>query len=201
MTLAHDGDQPKPTFVDVARIIAKGSPPDWLVRGLEDFSLYFRLPKGDPDDLEIEKNMLKAARYLDDWLQIYLRLSEPPWNFEYPEAEAVENLSIALFEVIELLEKDINDLPRRAGGPKPDRRRLICAAVIGEAYRLLHEQLEPYSQHLQQACEHYWQACGNEPTGQYGYRRNWERNLQKYVDSGSDDWVRGKWVAHLTGPK
>jgi hypothetical protein len=200
MTLAHDGGQPKPTFGDVARIIAKGSPPDWLVRGLEEFSPFFRLPKGDTDDLKIEKNMLAAARYLDRWLPMYIRQSDPPWNFEYSaEAEAAESLSIALFEMIRLLEEDINAVPRRVGGPNPDRRRPICAGVIGEAYRLIHEQLEPYSQHLQQACEYYWQACGNEPTGQYGYRRNWERFLKEYVARGSDDWVR--LVAHLTGPK
>jgi hypothetical protein len=141
------------TIADAARTIAKTDPPGWLVPALDHFSHYLQTT-GDPDDLEIEKNMLKAAKYLDFWLPIYIRLGEPPWNFDIPDD--FETVHTGLYEVIGTLEHDINAVPHRAGGPKPDIRKPVCAAVAGEAYRLLHGELEPYSAHLQQGCEDYW---------------------------------------------
>jgi hypothetical protein len=52
--------------------------------------------------------------------------------------------STGLYQIIEILEEDINAVPRRAGDPKPDIRKPVCAAVAGEAYRLIHGELEPW---------------------------------------------------------
>jgi hypothetical protein len=76
--------QPAAAFAGVARTIAKGDPPGWLAPALEHFSHYLRITS-DTDDLEIEKNMLKAAKYLEYWLDMYIRLAEPPWNFDIPD--------------------------------------------------------------------------------------------------------------------
>jgi hypothetical protein len=49
---------------------------------------------------------------------MYIYLSEDPYNFDYPDY--VDTALISLYEVIQLLEKDIASIPKRAGGPRPD---------------------------------------------------------------------------------
>jgi len=182
------------SFVDVARRIAKGDPPQWLVPGLEHFSKHYISKPNLPDDVKFLKEMLDAVRLLEERLPVYLRLSEAPYNVvEYPEY--VDDALTNLHEVAELLERDIAEIPHRAGGPRPDLRRPICAAVCAEAYRMLHGQIEPYSQHLQDGCEDYWQACGNPPTGTSGWRRNWEDYLLR-VAGQDNEWIRDRFGSH-----
>jgi hypothetical protein len=188
------------SFVAAARKIAKGDPPQWLVPGLEHFSEHYiskpKLPD-EPDDVKVLKQMLDAVQHaverLEEQLPVYRLISEAPYNIPYPVC--IDDALTNLHEVTEFLEGEIAEIPRRAGGPRPDLRRPICAAVCAEAYRMLHGQIEPYSQHLQDGCEDYWKACGNPPTGKSGWRRNWEEYLLR-VAGQDNEWIRGHFGSH-----
>jgi hypothetical protein len=183
----------RPSFEKVAAILANGAQPEWLLAGLKYFSRFVGLPKKDKKpDLEEEKKMLEAAKYLEDRLRIY-ELHEA-WNFECPDC--VSNVRALLPEVIEFLEKDIEvlEVPKTAR----DGRRLICAGVAAGAWRLLHGQVQPNSLRLQQACEDYWQACGHPQTGEWGEPRNWFRHLETVRDD-NNDWVLGILENYRTG--
>jgi hypothetical protein len=97
----------------------------------------------------------------------------------------VETVLSYLPDVIEFLETEV---VAKKSGRKLDGRRLICAAVAGEAYRRLHARFEPSSEVLQKACEAYWRACGNKQTGS-GEPVNWLRYLKRHRDA-DDPWVR-----------
>jgi hypothetical protein len=181
---------------DVAHMIAKGPPPDWLAPGLAHFHEHFLSKFVSIDNEgEIEQRMLSCAKYLEQHLPMYIYLSEDPYNFDY--LDYVDTALISLYEVIQLLEKDIASIPTRAGGPKPDLRRPLCAAVCAEAYRIIHGDVEPYSLQLQQACEAYWVACGNSETGAWGEPKNWIRYLELARARSNNEWI----VAHITARK
>jgi len=179
----------RPSLADVAAKLAKGDPPPWLIVGLKRLSVIVGLANLEPDE-ETDRRMLEAAKYLEEWLVMYVDLEKLEPEFECPEA--VHDCLGALYEVIELLEEDAK-VPKRAGGPRPDKRLGLCAAVVSEAYRMLHgvDRVQPYSPAVQEACEAYWQACGNEPTGRQleGEPRNWERHLKDHRRD-DDGWVR-----------
>jgi hypothetical protein len=176
-------------FADVAAKLAGGPAPQWLVQGLEHFSRFVGAPETKPD-VEIEQQMLEAAKLLAEWLPMYGYLEE--FGFECPDE--VEDVLTLLPKVIELLEEDA-EAPDRKG----DKRRLICAAVVSETFQMLHQRdrTQPFSPAVKEACEKYWQACGNQPTGRVddpenweGQPRNWVRLLKQCRAAGGDSWVR-----------
>jgi len=142
--------------------------------------------------------LLKAAKLLDSWLPMYALEADAECPVE------VEDVLTLLPVVIEFLEGDVAEfdaIPPRDGGPRPDLRRPVCAAVCAEAYRVVHGQIEPYSQHLQEACEKYWQACGNPETSAVGRLRNWEDYLLLVADQ-DNEWIGDHFrVAPLTDQK
>jgi hypothetical protein len=184
-------------FEDVARTIAKGDPPQWLILGLRQVTPLIGA-KVKPDE-EIEKRMLEAAKYLEKWLPLYVNTDER-YGFECPEC--VEDVLALLPEVIEFLEKDAEAPERGAGGPDPDTRRLVCAGVVAAAFKLLRGKVQPYSEDMYWACEELWCACGNHPTGHSGsgQTRSWIDYL-KQAKAEDDGWFRGIFEQHLTGAK
>src|SRR5215510_12034859 len=99
--------------LNVAHMIAKGPPPDWLIGGLAHFREHYLSKRGfDDDEGEVETRMLACARYLEMWLPMYIYLSEEPYNFDYPDY--VDTALVALEEVMDRLEADIAAIPRRA---------------------------------------------------------------------------------------
>jgi hypothetical protein len=181
---------------EVGRTIARGPPPKWLVRFLIRFSLLVGARQPAKQDLvDDNEKMLKAARDLEDLLPTYT-ISDDEWDFQIPDC--VETILICLPELIEFLESQLPS-PRR-GGPFPDDRRVICAGICAEAYRLIHHDLRVHSGDLRQACEDYWVACGNSETGTSDVRDNWRKPLEQHVAEG-DDWIRSQMELYLTGRK
>lgn len=113
--------------------------------------------------------MIKAASYLEDELAWFV-VVEKLYGFEVPEA--VDTASQALSDLVEYLEGMLQS-PRK-GGPDPDNRRQLCAAVCGYIWQRQHGKLQPYWSPLQEACEAYWHACGQVETGD---AKNWEEFL------------------------
>ena len=92
-------------------------------------------------------------------MQLYATV-EKVFGFQAPTI--IDDTLTALFELAEYLESQLQ-APRKRG-PTPDDRRLICATVCAELWRKVHGTLPSYSRNLQEACEIYWQACGNPAT-------------------------------------
>jgi hypothetical protein len=169
-------------FDETAKLLAKGAPPPWLVLILRQWSRlisYRKTAKGD--DIE-EKRMLACAKYLETWLPIYVRSEE---EFGFPIPDCIETVLIELPELIEYLESQ--PLPESKGGPIPDNRAHLCAAVCAEVWRRQSGEVQPYSPKLWAACEEYWQACGNpEKAGSKGRLKNWEQYLVDVNDADDE---------------
>jgi hypothetical protein len=170
------------TFADVATKIANGNPPPWLLIGLNHFSKFIRLePKlTSKEDMEIDEHMLAAAQYLTKWLPVYAYLEE--FGFEYPDC--VDTASNALHELIEILEKEISEA-RTGPGLKPNIQQRICASVVVEAWRLIHDgKVKHRSRVLLEACIDYWLACGRELTDEINEPENWRRIVGYVINEG-----------------
>jgi hypothetical protein len=167
-------------FASVARIIAKGEPPQWLVIGLDHFSELVcpdnRTTRNeDRQRDEIYERMHAAADYLIKHLQIFSR------------AGFSEDVAVAR-RVLPKIKKLIPYRTPRSGGPRPNILHQVCAAVVVEAWRLAHGKPEPRSVQLLTACNEYWLACGGEYRGQD--IENWRRDA-KYAAAHPDKLIRG----------
>jgi hypothetical protein len=177
-----------PTISDVAqKIVGDGSVPDWLVRALEHFSDL--VGHSDKGNTVVEKRMLEAARYLEEWLPMYVRLEE---RFGFEQPDWIDELSTALYQAIEFLEDETRPL-----GKQPDARFVVCALVVSRAYELVHGKRSA-ALGLGEACELYWQACGNEQRGEYGEPLNWRRDLER-AKAEPDPWPLDMLAAFRAG--
>jgi hypothetical protein len=61
---------------------------------------------------------------------------------------------------------------RRIGG-KPDAQRQMCAAIIIEAWHLVHGKVERPSEKLYRVCGEYWRVCGGNEIGSTDDLENW----------------------------
>ena len=171
-------------FAGVAHLIAKGSPPAWLVPGLEFFSGFVGADPSSSDDhkqgRKIFEHMHDAADLLIKRLPLFKHL---PMGARSPDVELALDV---LPRVRELLARAMKPSPR-GGGPHPNVPRKTCAAVVVEAWRLVHGEPEPYSIELWKACNEYWQACGGQYRG--GDVDNWKRDAEEAI-AANHVWIR-----------
>jgi hypothetical protein len=157
-------------------MLAEGKPPGWVAPLLHRQGRLISHRRPGPLDEDDDKKLIKKARDLAEALSSYEKLeAEVEDRHGFPVPEAVEAASIALDDLIEYLESQLS--PPRRGGPTPDSRRWICAAVCGYVWHRQHGKLQPYSPKLQKACEEYWKACGHPETGKPGSgntAKHWE---------------------------
>jgi hypothetical protein len=173
-----------PNLRDVAKRLADGDPPQWLIQALEEFKHLIRQPRSDPETETIERKLDRYAEYIQRWLPLYLHLED--YGFEMPTC--IHDLDGQLEELRQHLAKEITH------SSSGDPRRKLCAAVCVEGYRLLHDgQVRLHSLDLRQACEDLWQASGYPTTAKAvgaDARDNWRRDLE-HVAAG-DEWVRSR---------
>jgi len=168
----------KPDFEGVARRVAKGPAPEWLVGALEQCSLWTGKDKSDPRLKHTVAEMVKAIDLLVRFLpafEVGLKGTDP----ELPK----------LLAMLSREKKNLQRALRPERGRRPDMQRAICAAVIIEAWKLVHGNAPYRSDAFEQACADYWQACGGKPSGDdvlEGWRRAIER--AKLLDN---QWISG----------
>jgi hypothetical protein len=183
-----------PTLYEVGKRLADDNPPQWLVQALEFFARLIGQPKNDGELETIERKLFASAKYLQDWLQLYIRLED--FGFEFPIC--VDEAAQSVEELLQFLAKELSH------STNGDPRRKLCAAVCVESYRVFHGHLTPHSLDLRQACEDLWQACDN-PTTQRAegaakgsdVRDNWRRSLERVA--AGDEWVRSRLELYKTG--
>jgi hypothetical protein len=150
---------PNSKFTDVARIIAKGNPPKWLVLGLEHFSGGIGVDISKKDrrffDKQIER-MQGAVHTLMTWL--------PMWENLGYGVRCPEHVALMLY-ALPRVRKDLDRLAKKQIGRRPDAQREVCAAVVIETWKLLHGRVKPRSDEFLGACRDYWRACGGKQGG------------------------------------
>jgi hypothetical protein len=163
----------KPTIVQAAKLLTKdGDVPDWLVEELWLMARLIRGEKDKPGDGDVSL-AIAVIDVLEHELSVVEAAEE---TFGLETDERVEVASNALYELREFFEE--LRVHRGKGGPMPDGRRKLCAAVCADIWKKLWGEVQPYSPKLQQACELYWLACGHsESSSEGGELRSWERLL------------------------
>jgi hypothetical protein len=145
---------PNPAFPKIAASIASGPPPDWLVSGLEHFSLFIseeQTPREEAKDLhKLLCQMHDATDILIKRLPLFEHL---PLGMQSPD-----DVIIAL-NVLPRIKAHL-DRVLSAKTSWADEHRKTCAAVVVEAWRLCRGKTQPRSERLWEACSDYWQACG-----------------------------------------
>jgi hypothetical protein len=154
-------------FYDVARIVAKGNPPEWLPIALEHFS------PGIGEDLGDYNWLIKKTVDAVDHLLRYLPALEHLGLGLAGERKDVR----AVLALLPEIKKDFERGMRKGTGRKPDLERINCAAVMIEAWKLLHGNAEPHSEEFRAACGGYWKACGGKEIGE-GDPANWRRPIE-----------------------
>jgi hypothetical protein len=164
-------------------MLVNGNDPKLLAVALADYSRLIGSRRSNKDDDKDADALLLAARVLEEKLPYYVQD-----HLGVLTRECIEEILIALPKLIEFLQAQVR--PPRKGGQSPDGRRKLCAAVCAEAWRHYHHgEVQPFSSKLQEACEVYWQACGNPETGDAsGSIRNWERSLRDVVAANDEEF-------------
>src|SRR5262245_14199328 len=153
-------------FADVARNVAKGDPPEWLLQGLAQFS---DIGAGPAD--EYQYAIERMAKATDELLKFLPAFRNLPYGLKGDAVVA------SLLQELLWLKGSLARISKRPSHRPPNMRREICAAVIIEATKLLHGKVELRSSKLAQACADYWQAC----TGKEIDPDNWRRQIERAV--------------------
>ena len=182
---------PDPKFAGVARSIAQGDAPKWLVVGLTYFSP--GIGSDDTPDVDINtvvEQMQGATDTLTKCLPIF---GGGAFGLPCPE-----EVAIAL-HVLPRIKEDLDQLAVKRMGRPPNAERDMCAAVVATAWKLLHGKVEPQSLRLQEACGEYWQACGGKQIGEWDLAENWRRPIERAA-TADYSWVEDFLVAVQKSP-
>jgi len=178
----------KPTLDDVAKLIAKGPPPEWLSPALGFFSNMIKdsgitsdQRKEFADEIDRLKNAIKTLRRL---LPVFLVL---PLG-ERPELNRGPVDVLVVLDALPRIERllEVNLRPEKR---TPDFYRKFCCAVILEATRLIHPEVQHRSKETYLAYNAYWEACGNQAIIE---NRNWDRSINRALEADNADnaWIR-----------
>ena len=177
----------KPTLDDVAKLIAKGPPPEWLSPALGFFSNMIKdrgitsdQRKEHADEIDRLKNAIKTLRRL---LPVFLVL---PFG-EKPELNRGHVDVLVVLDALPRIERllEVNLRPEKR---TPDFNRKCCCAVILEATRLIQPEVQHRSKETYLAYNTYWKACGNQAIVE---NRNWDRSINRALEADNADnaWI------------
>jgi len=171
-------------MIEVARIIAKGDPPDWLVAGLEEFR--FLEIMSDESPATIHQELIEDMRRAENAAATLLRL--------LPRLKGVIRCDAKVDLALTALPRIRQQLEQHTPQPHPYRwpegKRQLCAAVVVEAWAAFHGKAELRSDYLYQACDAFWIACGGEPMPDIS---NW-RHTVKTLPPTVRATMRSRWA-------
>jgi hypothetical protein len=177
MKIAAKGD-----FIGVARIIC-ADPPEWLPVALAHYAMWIG---DDTSDLRTEFD--KRIRQMQEAVRV-LKNSLPMWEnlgFDGACPPAVKMVLDGLPGLKAELDKLSRPQPK---GRRPDVQREVCAAVVLEAWRIIHGKVEARSDQLYRACNRYWTECGGASIGAVGDIDNWRRTVERAIET-DHKWIR-----------
>jgi hypothetical protein len=151
--------------------------PEWLVEGLEFFREFIGSSMdATRQDLVQTKDVLDQIVRASDVLLRYLpRFKNLPLGWQCPQhiQTALDVLPLVRRHVAKAAQLEVFEA---RPGPPPKVPREVCAAVVMEAWKLVHGRAEPHSVPYQYACNAYWLACGGESVG------DWRRDAEKAAE-------------------
>jgi hypothetical protein len=162
--------KPVSPFFVAAKLIAD-PPPDWLLEEMEKWSA------GVSDGMQLApdvyrtvkkhaKKMLDAIRTLEEGLPVFDKV--------LGEWEGIDD--IGGFEGLGYYKEQLNRIANLGGGRISHFGKELCASRVVHLWTKLHGKPSPRSIKLYEACEAYWQACGNPPSSQVS--DNWRRRVE-----------------------
>ena len=151
------GEPQRNRFDGVARIIARGEPPEWLVPELAQYSWVvsstFQItPEMYRQCKKRIKRMQEAVDTVLEGLPIFGHLYSE-WDLNEYEPELSQ------------LKDYFDRLSRMGKGRRAHLGREFCASLIISWWSRIHGKAARRSDKAYLACEEYWRACGNEPSG------------------------------------
>ena len=181
-TIINVSLRPNPKFGGVARNIAKGDPPKWLVVGLTHFSdgIGVEYSKKDQHHFKTQiRRMQDAVHTLMTWL--------PAWGHLAYGQECPEYVALMLY-ALPRMKKDLDIHAKKRTGRRPNTQQEICAAVVIEAWKLLHGKHRGRSDEFLEACSEYWRACGGKQIGETDDLDNWRRPVERALKT-DHSWI------------
>jgi hypothetical protein len=163
-------------LLEVASIIAKGEPPDWLVEGLEHFKPFIQTEPPDRELRGFSRKRIHEMNRACDVLLRWLPTFDATVFGEKPEVETI-------LKALPSIKIDLQRLSKPRKGNRPNVQREVCAAVILEAWALIHGKSQHRSTEFEQACSGYWHACGG------GGSENWREIIERALRN-DHIWVR-----------
>ena len=166
-------------FDSVAHIIAN-PPPKWLAEKLAQFSPFIATEITSDEADELDKKIVEMH---DAAVTLIKYLPGINVGGSLLGMLASRDVTTAL-EVLPRIRKGLARLTKPRGtGRRHDVPREFCAAVIVEAWKLLHDgSVEPQSSKVLEACAVYWEACGHEERD----AKNWWRDTERAVNDPNE---------------
>jgi hypothetical protein len=173
---------PNASFADVARKIAKGDPPKSLVLGLTQFSNGNWTVTSDEN-----RRFDTMIQRMDDAAGVLLR-GLPMWEHLPFGLQCPDDVAVVL-DTLPRIKKDLNRVAKQKQiGRRPNAQREICAAVIVEAWKIIHGRPKLRSDQLLEACSDYWRACGAKQIGGWDNPENWRRTVKRALRT-NHSWI------------
>jgi hypothetical protein len=138
----------------------------------------------DTSDLQSEfkkriGQMQAAVRVLENSLPIWEHLG---FNIACPPSVKM------VLDGLPGLKAELDRLKRNGRGRHPKVQREVCAAVIIEAWRIVHGRVEARSDRLYWACNQYWTERGGAPIGAENDIENWRWTVSRALKS-DHSWI------------
>jgi hypothetical protein len=178
-------------FANVARLIASGKPqPEWLIPALEHFN-----KRGTWEDYE---RWVKKTKRIHDAAELVLKALHGRSYGSRGDFDRGNDMDIT-HDVLTAFKEDLAAsvaLASRRGGPKPNIRRWVCAAVVVEAWEAIHGETAIRGDRFYEARNEYWVACGGEYRGE-DYTENWRRDVERGISIGVNNYVANRALEKL----
>ena len=158
LTIAAEGD-----FDGVARSIADPAP-EWLPIALAHFSQWIGGDTSDARVFDILDQLQRATKVLEQCLPAFTHMA---FNVKCPEAVKM------VLSGLPGLKAELERINHQRIGRKPDAQRQICAAVIIEAWQIIHGKAQGRCDKFYMACSEYWRVCGGSKIGSTDDIENW----------------------------
>jgi len=169
----------KPTFADVAQLIAKGPAPDWLVSGLALLSAYVTVSSNERGDYADEIDRLRTA------IKTLRRLLPALLNMPIARPDCSDDVVVVL-NALPRIEAELARANLRPEKRTPDFNRKCCCAIILEASRLIQLDVQHRSKETYSAYNACWKACDNQAIVE---NRNWDRSINRALKA-DNAWIR-----------
>lgn len=166
LTIAAEGD-----FDRVARSIADPAP-EWLPIALAHFGQWIG---GDNARMfDILDQLLRATEVMERCLPAFTHMA---LNVRCPEPVRM------VLSGLPGLKAELEEINQRRIGRKPDAQRQFCAAVIIQAWGLLHGKAQKdLSEQLYRACSEYWRVCGGKGIDSPDDTENWRWTVKQALN-------------------